>query len=193
MTTRSVIVAVAAATLAAGGLIGCGARGQDAPQLAQSDGVPFGLLRRDVTTLVPPQTGSTSPVSLCFIEGERLVIIEQPLSSPVSPIDVVRALSEPPTAGGSSLRTAVNPPSLVRGVRVSAGVSQVDLDPTVASLGGANQLFAIAQIVCSLTARPGIGQVGFTIGTSPVDVPRGDGSLTTNPVSRDDYANLLPS
>ncbi len=159
--------------------------------MADPDSVPFRLLNRDATTLVPPPAAASEPVSLCFIEGERLTVVEHELEAPASTIDVLRALAEPSALGESALRTAVGPPLIALGVRVNAGVAQVDLDPGVATLGGANQLLAIAQIVCTVTARPGIGQVAFTIAASPVDVPRGDGSLTANPVSRDDYASLL--
>jgi hypothetical protein len=183
---------VAACLLASVTTIGCGVRAQDAPRMADSDSVPFRLLQRDVTTLVPPLgTQTTETVSLCFIDAEHLAVVGQQLDAPASPIAVMRALAEPPTSGSPSLRTAVGPPSLVLDVQVGGGVAQVDLDPALATLGGTNQLLAIGQIVCTLTARPGIGQVAFTIAASPVDVPRGDGSLTANPVSRDDYAELV--
>jgi spore germination protein GerM len=63
--------------------------------------------------------------------------------------------------------------------------------PAITELGGDEQLLAVAQLVCTLTARPGVGPVSFTLEGAPVDVPTGDGSLTSGPVSRDDYADLL--
>jgi hypothetical protein len=36
-----------------------------------------------------------------------------------------------------------------------------------------------------------VGLVSFTLEGAPVDVPRGDGSVTSGAVSRDDYAELL--
>ncbi len=41
------------------------------------------------------------------------------------------------------------------------------------------------------TARPGVGQVRFTLDGQPVEVPHADGSVGTDAVSRDDYAALL--
>jgi spore germination protein GerM len=82
-------------------------------------------------------------------------------------------------------------PSLVRRVALRAGTAHADLQPALSNLGGTEQLLAIAQLVCTLTHRPGVGLVSFTLDGAPVDVPRGDGSLTAGPVSRDDYADLL--
>jgi spore germination protein GerM len=80
---------------------------------------------------------------------------------------------------------------VVSDVSLEAGVATVDLRPTISALGSDEQLLAVAQVVCTLTGRPGVGPVAFTLDGSPVDIPRGDGSLTNEPVSRDDYAELL--
>lgn len=179
---------IAAATLSA---TACGVVAQDAPELAQDSSVPFGLLEPDAPTLVPPPTTpSNEPVSLCFIDGDGVRTVERALDAPVSPPDIVTALVDA-RAIPAGLRTAVGPPSVVAGLRLHAGVAEVDLAESVATLGGADQLLAIAQLVCTLTARPGVGQVAFTLNGAPADVPRGDGSLTADPVSRDDYATLL--
>lgn len=191
--TRSLIrgawIAVVAAVLST---VACGVEGQDSPRLAKDSSVPFGLLARDAPPLVPPPTALQSEsVSLCFIAGDRIGIIDRTLDLPVSPSDLVAALSEA-TATPAGLRTAVGPPSIVAGLRLHAGVVEVDLEPSVSTLGGADQLLAVAQLVCTLTARPGVGQIKFTLSGAPVDVPRGDGSLSADPVSRDDYATLWP-
>ena len=171
---------------------GCGVPSQDSPKLARDESVPFGLLDSNAPTLVPPATAvSAATVSLCFISDDALAVTQRALDPPVSLDDVVAALGELPP-GADDLRTAVGPPSIVSEVRLAGGVVQVDLAPEVSALGGTNQLLAVAQLVCTLTARPGIGQVAFTLGQAPVEVPRGDGSLTADPVSRDDYAELLP-
>jgi len=188
MPTRRLLAAlVLLVTIAA-----CGVSTQDAPRVADDDSVPFGLLLPNPSTIVPPATAlTTEAVTLYFIAGDRLVAVEQRLDPPVSIGEVVDALAEPPVEDGRSLRSATGPPFGVAQMRLRAGVVQVDLAPSVASLGGDAQLLAIAQLVCSLTARPGVGQVAFTLAGAPVDVPRGDGTLTSGAVSRDDYAQLL--
>lgn len=173
---------------------GCGVSAEKAPTVANDESVPFGLLSPNAPTLVPPATAPTSePVTLYFISGDRLVAVERRLDPPVSLTAVVAALAEPPLDQGAVLRSATGPPFGVAQTKLSAGVVQVDLLPSVASLGGDAQLLAIAQLVCTLTGRPGIGQVGFTLAGAPVDVPRGDGTLTSSAVSRDDYASLIAS
>ena len=89
------------------------------------------------------------------------------------------------------MRTAVGSPPVVGEVRLNAGVAHVDVLPSISTLGGDEQLLAVAQLVCTLTGLPGVGLVAFTLDGSPVAVPRGDGSLTNGPVSRDDYDDLL--
>lgn len=191
-TARRRVGRVLAFAALAVGSAGCAVSVQDSPQLVRDASVPFGLLEPDAPTLVPPATARvTEVVLLCFVDDDRLRPIQQSLDVPVSLADVVAALAEPPTEGEIPLRTLTSPP-VVNDVRLSGGVVQVDLRPEVSALGGNNQLLAVAQLVCTLTSRPGVGQVSFTLAGAPVDVPRGDGSLTASPVSRDDYAVLLP-
>ncbi len=75
--------------------------------------------------------------------------------------------------------------------RLLGGIARVDLGPAVSALPGGEQLLAVAQIVCTLTGRPGVGQVSFTLEGASLAVPKGDGSLVTSPVARDDYASLV--
>ena len=157
----------------------------------QPDGdVPFGLLDADAPPLFPSVPAAvTEPVALCFVQDGALAVVSTLLDAPVTLFDVVAALAKPPQ--DKALRSAVSDPPLVADMRVVGGVAQVDLLPAITSLGGDEQLIAVAQLVCTLTGRPGVGLVSFTLEGFPIDVPTGDGSLTTGPVSRDDYANLL--
>jgi spore germination protein GerM len=51
----------------------------------------------------------------------------------------------------------------------------------------------VAQIVLTLTSRPGIGQVLFSVDGVPTGVPRGRGDLAgpLTPVTFDDYSSLV--
>jgi hypothetical protein len=69
-------------------------------------------------------------------------------------------------------------------------ITVAELSSVFSALTGQRQLVAIAQIVCTLTSQPGIGQVAFTLDGEPVDVPKGDGSTTSAPVAADDYQHL---
>ena len=90
------------------------------------------------------------------------------------------------------LRTALLADDLIRSARVAGGIATVDLGPAFTEIGGRDQIVALAQIVSTLTGLPGVGRVSFTLEGSPVGVPRGDGAITTESVSRDDYALLAP-
>lgn len=75
---------------------------------------------------------------------------------------------------------------------LSGGVATVDLDEAFALLDGRDQRITLAQLVFTLTGRPGVGRVSFTVEGDPVDIPRGDGTLTSGSVSRDAYREFAP-
>ena len=171
---------------------GCAVRAQDEAQMARDEAVPFALLDPQAPPIVPPASGpSSEPVTLCFVRDNRLVILSDELAAPVDLRTALDALASPPPDAGPLLRTALTEPSIVRDVRLVGGIARVDLSPHVSALPGDEQLLAVAQIVCTLTARPGVGQVSFTLEGARLAVPKGDGSLANSPVARDDYAGLM--
>ncbi|WP_125802630.1 GerMN domain-containing protein [Actinoplanes sp. ATCC 53533] len=55
-----------------------------------------------------------------------------------------------------------------------------------------DEILAYGQIVCTLTSQGAeVGTVSFTSAGRPLGVPRGDGSLSTQPLTIADYAGLL--
>lgn len=187
--TRTLLAAVLAATM----LAGCSVDSDGRASIVDDDDVPFDLLDREapavVSTTLPGDGGEL--VTLCFLRDGRLLPVEREFDAGVTAADVVAALASPPAGEEPPARTALSEPVLVRGIAVLAGIARVDLGQSIAELSGEDQLLAVAQIVCTLTARPGVGQVAFTLEGTPIEVPRGDGSLVSQPVSRDDYANLF--
>jgi spore germination protein GerM len=149
------------------------------------------------TTVAP--TTSTNPVydvALYFVAGPRqLTPITRQLASP-APQQVLTALSDGVPAGDeyAGLTSALPPASLLTVDRAN-GIATVGLPPTfLTDTPAQDQTLAIAQIVLTLTARPGIGQVNFTSDNKPQEVSRADGSLT-NPgdtVVCEDYRVLAP-
>lgn len=182
-----------AVTAVAAVVTGCGIPSEDAPKLADRDDVPFGLL--DPTG---PTTATTSPSApssptptrtVCFLDGE--VLVEAPVGEPAQDgvSGLVDALADPPD--GIPLATAVADRALVGAVTVTRGIAQVDLAELFSQLPASDQRRLVGQLVCTLTAQPGIGSVAFTLAGVPVDVPTGDGSLSSRPVSRDDYREVI--
>lgn len=173
-------------------LVGCGFGPQRSAEVVDDDEVPFQLLDPEAPLLLPQADApETESVSLCYLGDDQLVEVDDELHRPVDVDDVVAALTELPQDAPRPLRTALGG-QFVEDVSVRSGIARVDLRAEVAAVGSDDQLLAVAQLVCTLTARPGIGLVSFSLAGSPVDVPRSDGSLTSSPVSRDDYRDLLP-
>lgn len=188
MTRRSLAGAVVL-TLA---LHGCNVPPQERARTVREAAVPFDLLDPAAPPLVPPSTSSIAEqLALCFVRDGRLIVVTQELAPPITLRDAVAALAGPPQGAVPFLRTALTEPSLVSDVRLVGGIARVDLVAGVSALPTEEQLLAVAQIVCTLTGRPGVGQVSFTLDGARLPVPKGDGSLVTSPVARDDYSALM--
>ncbi len=95
------------------------------------------------------------------------------------------------TAAG--LRSALPDKDTFGRVSLASGTARVDLGRPFTSLSSSDQIVALGQLVYTLTARPGVGLVRFTLLGAPTEVPRADGSLTAARVSRDDYLAIAPS
>jgi spore germination protein GerM len=178
-------------------LVGCGVRPEDKAVLAQPGDVPYDLLTPAgpvTTTTRPGPAGPSTLVTLYFIQGGRMAPTERRVPSPVALDRLVQTLAFGPTEAEAlvGLRTALLAPDVVRSVVLAGGIATVDLSATFTEAVGADQLLALTQIVFTLTERPGVGRVGFTLNGNPVGVPRGDGAVTLDSVSRDDYSGLTP-
>lgn len=189
--------AVALATVAAVVAVGCGVPAEEDARRTSRDQVPGELLRPS-TTASSTTTTVASPfdVTLFFVDDDgRLVEIERSLDASPSLDDLVALLVEQPVGqeGTGPLRTALadGADPLVRSVSLDRGVAIVDLSDAFRALPPGDQILGVAQIAYTVTGRSGVGRASFTLEGQPVDVPIGDGSLTGEPVARDDYADLL--
>lgn len=177
---------------------GCGVTTEPQPVTVDDDGVPFGLLTSTstasttTTTTDPPPDGRPAEgLTVCFHRGTRVVPVVRPGREP-GVMQALAALRAGPTADEASLglSTAVFDPSIATGVRMTGGIATVELGPAFADAGAAVQYDVIVETVCTLTSQPGVGQVAFEVDGERVEVPREDGSLSAEPVSRDDYPGL---
>jgi spore germination protein GerM len=145
--------------------------------------------------LTPPPTASPVEsgrlVDLYFIAGERLVALTRTVRD--DPAAVVKALIDGPgaTAVNLDLRTAIPPATRVRAVLVTDGTARVDLSADFTAVGGQEEIFAVAQIVVTLTTLPEVDGVIFAIDGADVAVPTGDGSVVDSPLTPRDYQALL--
>jgi hypothetical protein len=212
--------AVLGATLIGIALLGaaCGVNGgggaeQISPGLGLDDTAPTTTTSTTSTTISAQSTVATTPatsatsttvvqtesVQLWFISGALLNPITIPLTYPATLDQVMVALQAGPSELGPAtafLRTAVpSSPRLV--VRDNGnGTATVDLPASFfGNIQGEDQLRAIGQIVLTLTMRPGIGGVTFTVAGEPTAVILGNGEQSgkNQVVTRADYRSLSVS
>jgi Sporulation and spore germination len=161
------------------------------------------------TTIVPTTTTTivdtattiaADEVTLYFISGGQLKGYPRTLAKPVATNQVLSALQDGPPPGdlGVGIRSAVptKESGLIQSTDDDSGVATIELPVGFfEQTPAADQLLAIGQIVLTvLNEVGGIGQVLFTQGGTPLQVPRGpSGGLSdgTEPLSRRDYKDLL--
>lgn len=177
---------------------GCGVASESNAHRVPDDDVPFELLAPPTT--VRPTTTSTSPdtstVEVYFAAGDSLVPVEREIERPIEPLDVVEALAAGPDESeqASGITSHLPEDGGIESVTLTGGVATVETLPSFATVPPERQRLALAQVVFTLSARPGVGKVSFAVDGQPVDVPVGDGTLTSAPVSREDYpVVVLPS
>ncbi len=91
----------------------------------------------------------------------------------------------------AGIRTAVSPQTELRSARLEGDMAVIDLSAAFVEVGGQEQILAVAQIVLTATAVPGVGQVRFLLEGQAVEVPRADGTLTSESLRAADYQGLL--
>ena len=189
----TVVRRAAAAALTAVLAGACSVPGSGDVEVVTRDAVPFGLLDEDQGPPAASPIGADSlPLFLVADDSGTLVPVERRVEE-ASVEAVLDELAAGPTRAEEALglRSAIADARFVAGVTVERGTATVDLTDDFAALGGQDQLLAIAQLVLSLTGQPGVGRAAFTLGGDRIEVPRGDGSLTSGSVSRDAYLPLL--
>lgn len=174
---------VAAALLAAG----CGIPADPHPVA-----VPGGVVR----PALGPTTNTTTPTpasqaTVFFVQAEHLVPVPRSTTRPDMQA-VLQVLFSGPTETelAAGLRTAISAQPNVRSVGTEGSTAVIDLTPTFVEVGGEEQILALAQIVLTATATPGITNVRFQLEGQAVEVPRADGTLSSGPLTATDYASL---
>jgi len=134
-------------------------------------------------------------VEFYFVSANRVVRSERLIVSPATPTQVLDTLLSGLDVGTEStgLRSAL-PRGLAATIEVRRGVARIAAtSPFLSELEPLDQRLAIAQIVLTMTRRPGIGQVIFNVDGQDIQVPRGGGDLTAPgaTVTYDDYLTVL--
>lgn len=190
----TLLAAGLALTVVACGVVEDGKVERIDPQFGLDDTLPSTTASPTTTTL-PLQTTTiglettttqvlTELVQLYFVDSGRLTPFSLALASPVSLSRVILALQQAPPDQG--LRTIVPSEATILVSTNGTGVASVTLpDGFFDSIEGNEQRLVIAQLVLTLTNRPGIGQVIFNI---PVLLPNGGVRNSGQPLTFSDYA-----
>jgi len=119
-------------------------------------------------------------------------------STPRIALATLRELVDGPSGADKSMiddiSTAVPEQTLVLDVAVSGGLATVNLSREFESGGGSLSMFArLAQVVYTVTQFPTVDEVQFQLDGQRVTAFSGEGIVLDQPVSRDDYLDLLPT
>lgn len=128
-------------------------------------------------------------------------------AAPIDPDDVPFGLLEATTttlavaevpevvcgvAGDEPLFAPNDPDVVVEIERGDDGIAVIELtDELLDDVGREQQLLAVAQLTCAVTLEPGVELVRFSRDGASIEVPRADGSLTSDPVEVEDYVEVL--
>jgi hypothetical protein len=170
-------------------LAGCGVPIDRSPQVIARDEVPFGLLSPTPGVESGIDTNSRSH-QVFLVQDTRLVGVSRGLVSPTV-TELVAALLTGPTDEETArgLRSAVPAGTVLHSASRTGDTVTLDLSDQLLQVRGQEQTLAIAEIVFTATAAPSVRYVRLRLDGQPLQVPRGDGTLS-DVVSRADYHDL---
>jgi hypothetical protein len=173
-------------------LVGCGVPVSDEAETASGEDVPYGLLAAETGATTTSAAASATTATIWLVGDGGIVAADRDVEPPVDLVVVLGALEAGPTDAEARFgaRSSV-PTDAVGDADVSSEIATIDLLQAFASAGPREQLLSLAQLVYTATEIDGITAVSFTLDGQPVDVPRGDGSVSDGPVRRRDYVTLL--
>jgi hypothetical protein len=163
-------------------LAGCGVPVDKEPSALSRHGIPFDLLAptQSTTTLTTAPSPIEVPVQI-FLIGPNAHLVSVTRAVSVSPPDlatVLRALLAGPTdtESAAGLQSALTTQTTVLGANIAGGTATVNLGGTFGQLVGPPQIQAVAQVVFTASALPGVTGVTFELSGQPVEVPVASGA-----------------
>ena len=189
---------VAAIAVALISVSACGIPTDEDARRIDPEEIPPGLLDVSAPTTVAgalDPLGTTEVVAVYLIRDGALAPSLAEVGRGASLNDVIELIRVAPSEelAEEGFRSAlVSDVPVVQSIALARGVADIDLGPAFLELPSNDQVLALGQLVLTATARPGVGQVRFTLEGLPVQVPTADGTIASDPLSRDDYLALLP-
>jgi spore germination protein GerM len=178
-------------------LSACGVPTDGKPRAIASDDVPFKLLDQPSTTTTEATAPSEMRAVTVYLLDEKGVLrpTTRSIRAPVTAAKVLTTLLQPASAAESAagLSTALTADTKLRGLDGPVdGLLTVDLSSSVLNINGRRQIQALAQVVFTMSEVPNVERVLFEFDGRPREVPRGDGDLSSMPLTRQDYFALEP-
>lgn len=180
----------AAGTFAAALTLACGVPVDSTAVTVDDEVVPYELLSPTTTAQVGTSNGRET--TICLVVDGVLLSLGRDRDDGALDSDLA-LVTDSPTEGEAALgvRSALDGEDSVLGVeRVGPG-AVVELGEDFAELPADQQLLAVAQITCTLTAQPGVQEVNFVLDDRELEVPVQGGELVDRPVSRTDYLEFF--
>jgi spore germination protein GerM len=181
-------------TLALGAITGCGVGAQTAAHPIDSGDLPSALLSSSAAT-VSSAAAQVPSSTIYLVQGDGLVSVRRPTSRTGDLAGLMTSLLQGPSTAESEhgLSTAINTDPVLNQVSVQGDTATVDLGSAFGDIRGQQEVLAAAQVVLTAVSFPGVSQVDITVDGAETDIPLADGTLTTAPLDRADYAPLLAS
>lgn len=144
-----------------------------------------------------PAVVASGPITetLYLVKGGMLVAVRRKVPAEPEVNGVLTDLLAGPTDNekGTGIGSALLGSKVIAAVQVRDGIATVELSDNLEGTGRNDDVLAFGQIVCTLTTRPGIAWATFTRAGQRIEVPRGDGSLTADPLNAASYSRLIAS
>jgi spore germination protein GerM len=144
------------------------------------------------TSLAGPVTRLTD---IYLVRAERVVATHRPVPDPITLQRTVQALlsGTTPAEAGRGLRSALPGALRLHRVEQTGTTAIVDLTSGLSTVSSQEQALALAQLVYTVTTRPGVRALRVLVDGQRVEVARADGTLTNGDLTRGDYRPLLAS
>jgi spore germination protein GerM len=171
--------------------VACGTGTQAEPTKLNPHGVPFDLLASPTTTTSTTVAPTRKyPFVVYYETPDGITFVLRTTNVAPHPQNVVASLLQGPTRDEAEfgMRSAVPPRAVAHVSGLARGRVTIDLNPSFALVALAEQKIALTQLVFTMTSLHGVNQVQFLMNGERVSVPRGNGTLTDQPVKRSDYA-----
>ena len=176
---------------------GCGLSVEDEPRELAADDVPGDLLTpRSTTTTSTTTPAVTRTIAIHLVDSDgRLASVDRQLPDPVTVVDLIRSLLEGATDQESErgLRSVIASTTELLSSQRRDRTVVLNFSADFAIPQGEGGITSIAQVVFTATELDGISGVTFELDGVPTEVPRGDGTLTSDPLFRSDFPQRSPT